>query len=56
MGTCYIGGYVGYDKSKGDWLKNRTDKWERDIRALSETAEKYPQESYTADSCAVQSE
>ena len=48
MGASYLGGYIGYDESKVDWLKNRTDKWDRNIRVVTKTASKYPQESYTA--------
>ena len=54
MGARYIGGYIGDDESKGDWLKNWTDKWERDIHAIRKTAEKYPQKSYAASARAVQ--
>ena len=34
----------------------RTEKWESDIRALSKTSKKYPQESYSAAARAVQSD
>ena len=54
--ACYIGGYIGDDVSRGVWLKNRTDKWERDICTLRKMADKYPQESYAALDRAVQSE
>ena len=43
MGTHYLGGYIGYDKTKGDWLKKRTYKWERDIRDIRKKFNKYPQ-------------
>ena len=41
-GARYLGGYTEDDKSKGDWLKNGTEKWEREIFALSKRADKYP--------------
>ena len=44
----YLGGYIVYDISKGDSLKNWTGKLERYIHALSKTVDKYPQESYAA--------
>ena len=34
MSACYIGGYIGDEKTKGDWLKEHTEKWEGDICAL----------------------
>ena len=33
-GTGYLDGYIRNEKSKGDWLKKRTDKWESDIHVL----------------------
>ena len=54
-GARYIGGYIGYDRNKGDWLKNCKKKWERDIRDLRKTANNYHHESYAAVVCAVQS-
>ena len=54
MGVCYLGGYIGDDKPIVNWLKNLTGKWERNIRAVTETAEKYLQESYAAVARAIQ--
>ena len=48
--------FIGDEKSRGDWLKERTKKWDRDIYALRKTADNYPQESYTAVARAVQLE
>ena len=56
MSACCIGGYIGDDKTKGDWFKERTEKWEIDICTLRKTANKYPQESYAAVARVVQSE
>ena len=42
MGTRYLGGYIEDDETKGDWPKERMEKWERDIRSLRKTANKYP--------------
>ena len=55
-GVCYIGGFIGYDESKRDWLLDRTLKWEKNICKISEIAEKYPQESYAAVVCEIQPE
>ena len=48
MGARYLGSYIGDDKSKSNWLKKRKDKWERNIRAVTKTAGKYPEEIYAA--------
>ena len=45
-GAHNLDGYIGDDKSKGDSLKKLTEKWERNIRAITATAEIYTQESY----------
>ena len=55
MGARNLDGYIGDDKSKGDWLKKRMDKWEGDISAVAETAEKHPQESYATLTYEIQS-
>ena len=55
-GPHCLGGCIGDDVSKGDWLKKRTDKWERYIRALSKTVDKYPHKSYAAVARTVQME
>ena len=47
---------IRYNESKGNWLKKRTEKWEREIRAVRETVEKYHQESYSVAALAIQSE
>ena len=55
-GTPYIGGYIGDNNYKDDWLRERTLTWEKDIKTISKTAGKYPQESYAALVRAIQSE
>ena len=42
MGARCIGGYIGDDKTKVGCLKERTDKCERNTRALRKTSDKYP--------------
>ena len=46
MSARYLGGYIGNNKSKHNWLRERTLTWEKKISTISETAGKYPQESY----------
>ena len=47
MGAHYIGSYSRDDESKSDWLKYQTENWEINIRAVTETVGKHPQESYS---------
>ena len=44
----YFGGFIGDDKSKLDWIQDRTLTWENNIIKIIETVEKYTQESYDA--------
>ena len=55
-GAHYLGGYIGYEKSKGGWLKNWTEKWESDIHSLIEMEDKCHQDIYAVAARAVQSE
>ena len=48
MGTRSLGGYIGNDESKNDWLRERTLTWEKNISTIIKTAGKYLQDSYTA--------
>ena len=52
----YLGGYIGDDKYKRDWLKKRTETWERNIFTLRKTAGKYTKESYAMVVRLIQSE
>ena len=54
MGARYLGGYIGDDESKSDWLRERTLTWEKNINTISKTAGKYPQESYSTVVHAIQ--
>ena len=56
MGAPFLGGYIEYEKSKDNWLKKKTEKWERDICEITKTAEKYPQERYALEVRVIQSE
>ena len=55
-GARYLGGYIGDDESKTDWLRESTLTWERNINTISKTVGKYPQESYAEVVRAIQSE
>ena len=52
----YLGSFIGGGKSKNDWLKERTNTWEKNIHMISETAGKYTQEIYAAVVHTIQSE
>ena len=54
-GARYLGGYIGDDVTKGDYIKKRTEKWERDIHVIIKTTDKCPQDIYTALTREVQS-
>ena len=54
MGAHYMGSFIGNYKSKNEWLKDWTSKWEKNIRVINEIADKYPQKSYTAVVRAIQ--
>ena len=45
-GMCYLGGFIGDDESKRDWIKVCTLIWEHNIYTISKMAGKYQQESY----------
>ena len=47
-GTRYLGGYIGDDESKRNWLRERTLTWKKNINIISKTEGKYPHESYVA--------
>ena len=55
MDARYIGGFIGYNDSKRDWLKKCTQVCEQNIHTISKTMGKYPKESYTAVVRAIQS-
>ena len=42
-GARYLRGYIGYEESKSNWLRERMLTWEKDIGTISETTGKYPQ-------------
>ena len=42
-GSRYLGGYIGHNKSKHDWMRERTLTWEKNISTISKTARKCPQ-------------
>ena len=45
-GMCYLGGFIGGDESKRDWLKLCMPTWEWKSFKIHETAGKSPQEIY----------
>ena len=53
-GAQYLGGYIGENDYKCDWLRELTLTWENNINAISKTARKYSQESYAAVVRAIQ--
>ena len=43
-GARYIGGYLGDDNPKREWLKECTKTWERKFFTIRKTWGEYPQE------------
>ena len=52
----YLGDCIGDDDSKRDWIRKRTDNWERNICTIIKTSGKYTQESYAVVVNVIQSE
>ena len=56
-GARYLGGYIGNEKSKCEWLKDRTEKWGRNIHAIAKMAVgNYTHQSSTMVISVIQSE
>ena len=55
-GTHYLGGYIGDNESKRDWLKERTLTWKKNINTISKTMGQYPLGSCATVVHAIQSE
>ena len=55
-GARYFGGYIGDDKFKHYWLRDRNLTWEENINTIRKTTGKFPQESYAIVVRAIQSE
>ena len=55
-GASCLGGYIRYNESKRNEMRERMLKWEKNVNTISKTVGKYPQESYAAVVCAIQSE
>ena len=54
--TRYFGSYIGDGRSKRNWIKDWTEKWDRNICADTKTAGKCSQEIYAAVVCDIQPE
>ena len=51
-GAYYLGGYIGDNESKRDWLRERTLTWEKNINTVRENAGKIsPRELYHSGTC-----
>ena len=55
-GARYLGGYIGDDESKRNWLRERTLTWEKNIKTTRKTVGKHPKESYATVVRAIQSQ
>ena len=48
LGARYLGGTIGDDKSKRDWLRECILTWENNISKITKTVGKNPQDIYSA--------
>ena len=55
-GARYLGGYIGDNNFKSDWMRERTQTREKNIVTIRKTTGKYPQDIYSAAAHAIQSE
>jgi hypothetical protein len=45
-GTRYVGGFLGSDEARGEWLDPQIEQWVHGIKQLAKVARKYPQTAY----------
>jgi len=55
-GHRYVGGFLGPDVARRDWLDPQIQKWVRSVKALAKVARRYPQTAYTGLAKSLQSE
>ena len=47
-GHSYLGGFIGEEQLKNEWLQPKITQWLQSIKAISKTAELYPQSAYAS--------
>lgn len=55
-GHRYVGGYIGSDKARSDWIDPQIQQWVKGIKALAKVARRYPQTAYAGLQKSLQSE
>ena len=55
-GKRYLGGVIGNEELRDEWIEEKTSFWTSAIRDLAATAKLYPQSAYTAIQCSLQQE
>ena len=55
-GARYLGGFIGTDESKADWIKKQVSDWKDGIEALASIAKSSPQCAFVGMRLSLQSE
>ena len=55
-GKRYVGGFIGSEESRAEWLKGMVDGWVYGVRTLAAIAVKYPQTAYAGLASSLQGE
>ena len=55
-GHRYLGGFIGSQQKKEEWIQEQTIVWSESISTLSRAAKRYPQSAYAAFTRSIQSE
>lgn len=45
-GGRYLGGYIGEEDGKREWVKEKAEEWKKGVQMLSRAAKNFPQEAY----------
>ena len=55
-GMRYLGGFIGTDASKGEWMAEKVEQWVHSIEVLENIGRRYPQSAYYGMSVSLQNE
>ena len=55
-GTRYIGGFIGTQEARDEWLEPKLETWKLGIKSLARAAKRYPQTAYAGLTQSLQSE
>eukprot|EP00956_Cyclotella_meneghiniana_P030419 scaffold76449_cov22-Cyclotella_meneghiniana.AAC.1 len=55
-GERYLGGFVGREKEKIEWVQRKVEMWEKSVRTLAGIAKRFPQTAYAGLTMSLQHE